>query len=296
MCNAQSILGSCIRAIRQEKGLSQQQLANRCGISYQYLSGIETGNENFTIGVLSELASALDTSLRVLVSVAHDNAAGNFPPTVSPDYFRPSTPLPEGLSHEDLEKALNHCQAAIHRINRNLLAETGVALQSVIQGNNFSGLISNLLSNSFDECTNYKHNHHQRYPDLIEQSSETGLELKSTIKIGKGGESHNGHSGWHCIACFKFLPNDDIQFIHVMFAVLNSHAADEPDWTYVGSRTNSETGSRRTETYNTNLFGLTKLRDGSAYLDTSEINFSRWKQRRRYDRPDYSIWADGELI
>lgn len=42
---------------------------------------------------------------------------------------------------------------------------------------------------------------------------------------------------------------------------------NQPDWKYLGSRENPDTGSRRTETYTTNLYGTTKLRDGSAYLD-----------------------------
>jgi hypothetical protein len=45
------------------------------------------------------------------------------------------------------------------------------------------------------------------------------------------------------------------------------------------------TGSRRTETYNTNLIGTTKLRDGSVYLDPDAINPKRWRQQRRGDAP-----------
>ena len=67
--------------------------------------------------------------------------------------------------------------------------------------------------------------------------------------MGKGGESHNGHSGWHLIACFKIEEKTrNIRFVHVMMAVLNGHSRAEPDWTYVGSKVNPATGSRRTET------------------------------------------------
>ena len=76
-----------------------------------------------------------------------------------------------------------------------------------------------------------------------------------------------------------------------MFAVLNGHAHAEPDWTYVGSKVNAETGSRRTETYNTTLIGLTKLRDGSAFLDPTAVDFKRWRQQRRGATPPYSIFA-----
>jgi len=76
-----------------------------------------------------------------------------------------------------------------------------------------------------------------------------------------------------------------------MLAVLNGHTQPEPDWVYVGSKVNADTGSRRTETYNTTLIGTTKLRDGSAYLDPTTINFKRWRQSRRGSIPSFSIFA-----
>ncbi|HSY74502.1 MAG TPA: hypothetical protein VK810_03445, partial [Dongiaceae bacterium] len=110
--------------------------------------------------------------------------------------------------------------------------------------------------------------------------------------IGKGGESHNGHSGWHLIACFQIEPQSgNVRFIHLMFAVLNGHNNPEPDWTYVGSKVNADTGSRRTETYNTTLAGMTKLRDGSVFLDSTAVNFKRWRQKRKGVAPAYSIFA-----
>ncbi len=78
-----------------------------------------------------------------------------------------------------------------------------------------------------------------------------------------------------------------------MFAVLNGQSHPEPDWTYVGSKVNADTGSRRTETYNTNIYGTTKLRDGSVFLDPDAIVFRRWRQQRRNNvpPPPYSIFA-----
>jgi hypothetical protein len=46
-----------------------------------------------------------------------------------------------------------------------------------------------------------------------------------------------------------------------------------------------KTGSRRTETCNTNLIGTTKLRDGSVYLDPGAIDHKRWRQQQRADAP-----------
>lgn len=291
----QAIIGACIRFFREKAGLTQETLALNANISYQYLSGIETGKENFTIQVLDSLTTVLKVPLRNLIAMADDNATGTRPPLVNPAFFRRNVPLPDELTFEHLEVTLNHTQEVIHRINRNMQRESSCTLQSLIQGNNFSGLVSNILSNSFDSCSPYKHNHDQRYPDLINpyanRGEGEGLEIKTTIKIGKGGESHNGHDGWHVIACYNFIENGDIQFIHIMFMWLNNHQHALPDWKYVGSRVNADTGSRRTETFNTTLEGTTKLRDGSAYLDTTKVNFGRWRHDTTRNIPAFSIWS-----
>jgi len=295
MDQAQGIIGSFIRAARKDRGLSLETLARSAGISYQYLSGLENGKENFSLQILETLSGALAIPLPRLVALAYQNADPHQPPVVNPRNFRAEVPLPPSLSISHIGDAVNQTQTIVHRINQNLLAEVGCTLQSLIQGNNFSGMVSNILSNSFDACTPYKHNHHQRYPDLICAASagvvETGLEVKTTINIGKGGESHNGHSGWHLIACYQVLENSDICFVHLMFAELNGHRESDPDWNYLGSRENAETGSRRTETYTTNLKGTTKLRDGSVYLDPEFVDYRRWRQQRNGEIPSHSIFA-----
>lgn len=296
MAEAQRIIGACIRLFREQQQRTQESLAAQAGISYQYLSGIEKGKENLSLQVLEQLAGALGVPLRILVSTAYDTAAGHLPPLVESKFFRKEVPLPPGLTSDQLQATLDLTQSIVHRLNRNMIAEIGKTLQSLIQGNNFSGLVSNVLSDCFDHCSTYKHNHHQKYPDLIAPDSRgtgiNGLEVKTTMNVGKGGESHNGHSGWHVIACYNFLGNGDIHFVHIMFAVLNGHQhAKAPDWKYTGSRVNAETGSRRTETFSTNAHGTTKLRDGSAYLNTDVVKFSRWRPQRVGAVPTFSIWA-----
>ncbi len=76
MGKAQKILGAGIRALREQRNLSQESLSDRAGISYQYLSGIENGKENFTIQILESLAQALDMPLERLVAAAYDKSAG----------------------------------------------------------------------------------------------------------------------------------------------------------------------------------------------------------------------------
>ena len=294
---AKAVIGRFIRKLREQKQLTQEQLSGAAGITYQFLSGMENGRENFSIDVLESLAKALGAPLPQLVSAAFAPAVSASTLVAKPEYFRPQVPLPPGMKLAHVEAAINATQTIVSGINANLLTAGAKPLPAYIQGNNFSGLVSNMLCDALNDHSPYKHNSHQAYPDLINASAKVGgkpagLEIKSTIQIGKGGESHNGHSGWHLVACFQIeAKTGNIRFIHLMFAVLNGHTHAEPDWTYVGSKVNAETGSRRTETYNTTLIGLTKLRDGSAFLDPTAVEFKRWRQQRRGAMPSYSIFA-----
>jgi transcriptional regulator with XRE-family HTH domain len=295
--DAKIAIGNFVRRLREQKKLTQDDLASRTGITYQYLSGLENGRENFSIGILESLGKALDCPLPQLVAGAFTSPSAVSPVKANPDYFRPQVPLPPGLKISHLQRATDETQRIVSLINANLLASGVKPLPEYIQGNNFSGLVSNILCDAIHENSPYKHNSDQAYPDLINpkvsvKGKPVGLEVKSTIQVGKGGESHNGHSGWHLVACFAVdEKTGNIRFVHVMVAVLNGHNQPEPDWVYVGSKVNVDTGSRRTETYNTNLIGTTKLRDGSVYLDPTEINFKRWRQSRRGPVPSFSIFA-----
>lgn len=295
--DAKVIIGRFVRKLREQKGLTQDQLAAKTGITYQHLSGMENGRENFSIDILESLANALGCPLSQLVAGAYAPEPTASGIAVNRDYFRPQVPLPPGLNISHLEAAMNATQSIVARINANLLASGAKPLPDYIQGNNFSGLVSNVLCDALNDHSPYKHNSDQAYPDLLNSSVKksgkpVGLEVKSTIQVGKGGESHNGHSGWHLIACFQIEQRTgNIRFIHLMFAVLNGHNHPEADWTYVGSKVNTTTGSRRTETYNTTLAGTTKLRDGSVFLDSTAVDFRRWRQGRKGAVPPYSIFA-----
>lgn len=295
--DAKTIIGNFVRRLREQKKLTQEELASRTGITYQYLSGLENGRENFSIGIFESLGKALGCPVPQLVAGAFASPLVIATVEANRKYFRPQVQLPPGLKPDHLQRAMNETQRIVSLINANLLASGAKLLPEYIQGNNFSGLVSNILCDAIHENSPYKHNSDQAYPDLInpkavERGKSVGLEVKSTIQIGKGGESHNGHSGWHLVACFAIdEKTGNIRFLHVMLAVLNGHNQPEPDWVYVGSKVNADTGSRRTETYNTNLFGLTKLRDGSVYLDPTVINYKRWRQGRRGPVPPFSIFA-----
>jgi len=70
-------VGERVRALRQERHLTLDQLAERSGVSRRMITLLEGGDTNASIGTLDKLASALETGLPALVS---SRAAGPLDP------------------------------------------------------------------------------------------------------------------------------------------------------------------------------------------------------------------------
>jgi transcriptional regulator with XRE-family HTH domain len=56
-----------VRAIRQAKGLTQEQVAERAGVSAKHLGEIERGDGNPSLRVMLRLSRAIDLDLATLV-------------------------------------------------------------------------------------------------------------------------------------------------------------------------------------------------------------------------------------
>lgn len=62
-------IGARIREIREDNGISQQDLASVCNFEKANMSRIEAGRTNFTISTLFKISQALNVSLSELVDV-----------------------------------------------------------------------------------------------------------------------------------------------------------------------------------------------------------------------------------
>ena len=58
--------GAHLRELRQQRGLSQERLAELAGLHRTYLGGIERGERNVSLINLGAIANALDLSLSAL--------------------------------------------------------------------------------------------------------------------------------------------------------------------------------------------------------------------------------------
>ena len=63
-----TIIGKRIQLARQSKGITQEKLAEKAGISVVYLSKIENGRVYPTLETLSNLCTELDTELAAILS------------------------------------------------------------------------------------------------------------------------------------------------------------------------------------------------------------------------------------
>ena len=54
--------GQRVRALRKRAGLSQEQLALKCGLDRTYIGGVERGERNISIVNIEKIARAIDLS------------------------------------------------------------------------------------------------------------------------------------------------------------------------------------------------------------------------------------------
>jgi transcriptional regulator with XRE-family HTH domain len=71
--NPQPALGAAIRELRTEREATQQEIAQRAGITVAHLSKIERGRTNPTWGTLVALADALGVSMVDIARLSSDH-------------------------------------------------------------------------------------------------------------------------------------------------------------------------------------------------------------------------------
>ncbi|GAB1393248.1 hypothetical protein MASR1M60_14110 [Rhodocyclaceae bacterium] len=64
------VIGDAIRALRVERGLSQEGLAHDAGVDRSYMGGIERGEHNLTVMNLHRICQSLDVPLAALMKKA----------------------------------------------------------------------------------------------------------------------------------------------------------------------------------------------------------------------------------
>lgn len=92
-----------LRAWRKHRGLTQDQLGEKIGVSGSSISQLETGKQGFTDKTLADLSKVLDCS--PLALLAHDPSRT--------DSFWPLFELAEQLRGDDRRRAIKMMRAAL---------------------------------------------------------------------------------------------------------------------------------------------------------------------------------------
>lgn len=58
--------GKRVRELRKERGWSQEEFADRCGLDRTYISGIERGVRNPTLEIIGMISSGLNVEICIL--------------------------------------------------------------------------------------------------------------------------------------------------------------------------------------------------------------------------------------
>jgi transcriptional regulator with XRE-family HTH domain len=66
MSDLKKKFGLKLRRIRRDRDMTQEQLAERCGISADYVSNMERGNKNPSFEMIAKLAEVLEVEVSEL--------------------------------------------------------------------------------------------------------------------------------------------------------------------------------------------------------------------------------------
>jgi transcriptional regulator with XRE-family HTH domain len=66
--NAKKELGLRIRSLRKRQGLTQEEMADKCGLHWTYIGGLERGERNPTLTTMQKVAEGLGVGLTELLS------------------------------------------------------------------------------------------------------------------------------------------------------------------------------------------------------------------------------------
>jgi transcriptional regulator with XRE-family HTH domain len=72
MADTKLLLGKRIRYLRRLDDLSQEDLAEKAGVSHKYLGEIERGKANLTIDIAEKIANALNIEMTDLFDYKHE--------------------------------------------------------------------------------------------------------------------------------------------------------------------------------------------------------------------------------
>jgi hypothetical protein len=108
--------------------------------------------------------------------------------------------LPEGLTIDHLEEAMKTVVEIFDVINDGLARREMPPLNKLIRINQYSGMVSDLITRVLDKLSEFKRTRNTEYPDLKNPRTGVGIEVKATTSEQPWGTAgHNVTSGWFLV-------------------------------------------------------------------------------------------------
>src|SRR5467141_1531656 len=111
-------MGTAVRRLREERGLSRRALSDKCGVSERFLADLEGGTGNISVVRLAEVARALGTTAAALLR--QGDGRGEAAPG------EPASALLAGLSRDELREAERWLRARFGSAGGPLVALVGL--------------------------------------------------------------------------------------------------------------------------------------------------------------------------
>jgi transcriptional regulator with XRE-family HTH domain len=108
--HVRKFLGQRLRALRKQRGLSQERLGRRSRLSGKFIGEVERGEKSISVDSLYHVATALRVPLRALTDV-QPNRHGNVPSEEAERIYA----VVSGLSRRALRRAYQVLQAMFGR-------------------------------------------------------------------------------------------------------------------------------------------------------------------------------------
>lgn len=193
-------LMNILSTVRQERGISQEDLAAQAGIHRTYLGLLERNERNPTLSVAFSLCNALGYSLSDLVQKSESIISGQFTEKdviIAEKARQPRTNCVRnekeledftGVNGDCLLQAIQNCYHTLDTIDGQLMASDSPPISRLVELANLSSMVGNLIGAAFANSSNglYERNKPHHYPDLLpKDSGGIELELKMALETNR---------------------------------------------------------------------------------------------------------------
>lgn len=144
--------------------------------------------------------------------------------------------LPKGLTIEQLEEAMKTVTDVFDVINDGLIKRGMPPLSRLIRVNQYSGMVSDLITRALDKLSDFKRTRNMDYPDLKNPITNVGIEIKATTsKQPWTTVGHNVTSGWFLVFEYDITERGSPSFRRVWIGELT-----EEDFVWRGRKPTSK--------------------------------------------------------